>query len=391
MCQAADALRQAEAARAASGAASVSSPRKAATAHYGRRAPRHVADRDRLVLLGTGGGSAPKSTRAGFANAVVVGADAYLIDCGARVIDQALQAGISVNRRRTPRGGATIRSICLTHLHSDHVIDLVNILLSFWPDETIRLLGPGPAGLPIPTFPPGRVAPVINPDEPTPGTAALLDHLFAAFAYNINLRMADEGRLNPVERVEVSEIGVGRDGFEPDVELGVVASGGSPDTTAPAMEPVVVHPEDDNGVTISTILVQHAPVFPALAYRVDTPSGSVVFSGDPGPCDNVVRLARGADILVHEAMDIEGVGRRVAHLPNRDELIAHMAKAHTAPEEAGRIASEAGVGALVLSHLVPGDDEVPESVWEERARENFDGPVLCAVDLDEFALTDALR
>jgi len=390
MCQASDALRQA----AASGpepVAAIPPPRRSAIAAHGRRPPLRVDDRERLVVLGTSGGSPSKATRSGYANAVIVGNDAYLIDCGEGVGTQALLAGISVNRRRTPAGGATVKAICITHLHSDHIIDLANVVLSYWPDELIEIYGPGPAGVPIPTFPADREVELVYPDDPTPGVASFVAHLFAAFAYNINVRMADEGRINPLERLRVHEIGVRRAGYVPQIDLGVDGSGDSDESAAPAMDPVVVHPCDDNGVTISTILVQHAPVFPALAYRVDAPSGSVVFSGDTGPCDNVVRLARGADILVHEVIDLEFVSRRVAHLPNHDALTTHMAKAHTSPEEAGRIAAEAGVTTLVLSHLVPGDDEIPEAVWEERARRHFGGRVVCGVDLDEFSLAGALR
>jgi ribonuclease BN (tRNA processing enzyme) len=136
-------------------------------------------------------------------------------------------------------------------------------------------------------------------------------------------------------------------------------------------------------------LVQHAPVFPALAYRFDTPGGSAVFSGDTGPCDNLVRLAEGADYLVHEVIDISFIADRVAKLPNRDSIINHLTESHTSPEDAGRIASRAGVKTLVLSHLVPGDSEFAEDVWEGRARSEFDGTVICGVDLDQFDLCTA--
>ena len=105
-------------------------------------------------------------------------------------------------------------------------------------------------------------------------------------------------------------------------------------------------------------------MFPALAYRFDTPGGSVVFSGDTGPCDNVRRLAAGADVLVHEAIDLEWMAERVNHLPNRDAVMGHLGRAHCPPEDAGRIAAQAGVRTLVLSHLVPGDDDVPAEQWE---------------------------
>ena len=73
--------------------------------------------------------------------------------------------------------------------------------------------------------------------------------------------------------------------------------------------------------------------------------------------------------------------------PNRDNIVNHLTESHTSPEDAGRIAARAGVKNLVLSHLVPGDSEIPESTWEERARAEFAGNVVCGVDLDQFALS----
>ena len=165
----------------------------------------------------------------------------------------------------------------------------------------------------------------------------------------------------------MKEIGVTRDGYRPDIDLAVAASGASMATAAPPMEPVEIYPMDDQGVRVTAILVQHAPVFPALAYRFDTPDGSVVFSGDTGPCDNLVRLAEDADFLVHEVIDVGLIADRVAKLPNRDTILNHLTESHTSPEDAGRIASRAGVKTLVLTHLVPGDDELTTDEWEAKA------------------------
>ena len=82
------------------------------------------------------------------------------------------------------------------------------------------------------------------------------------------------------------------------------------------MDPVEIYPEDDHGVRVTATLVQHAPVFPAFGFRVDTPQGSVAFSGDTGRCANVVRLADGADLLVHEVIDVDRLAARLAGLPN---------------------------------------------------------------------------
>jgi ribonuclease BN (tRNA processing enzyme) len=101
-----------------------------------------------------------------------------------------------------------------------------------------------------------------------------------------------------------------------------------------------------------------------------------------------VRLAQGADYLVHEVIDVDFIANLVKKLPNRDNIIKHLTESHTSPEDAGRIARRAGVSTLVLSHLVPGDSEIPESTWEARASAEFDGEVVCGVDLDQFALSN---
>ncbi|MEO7371991.1 MAG: MBL fold metallo-hydrolase [Ilumatobacteraceae bacterium] len=377
MCQASDVLRRA-------------TPTDAPTAAPGpTRLPFRSGANERLILLGTAGASNPKATRGGYSNAIVVGEVAYIVDCGESVHRHAWQSGISMHPDRRPKGGSTVRSIFITHLHSDHVIDYINMLLGFWPTQRVDVFGPGEAGLPIAPYPADRTVPLLFPDAPTPGIRGLTDKLFQAFAYNINVRIADEARSDVTANVFVNEIGVAHGGYVPDIDLGVEASGASMATAAPDMAPVEISPLDDNGVRVTAILVQHAPVFPAFAYRFDTPSGSVVFSGDTGPCDNVVRLAEGADYLVHEVIDLDFVRARVAKLPNRDNIINHLTESHTSPEDAGRIASRAGVKTLVLSHLVPGDSEIPEEQWEARARSTFDGDVVCGVDLDQFSLCPA--
>jgi ribonuclease BN (tRNA processing enzyme) len=149
---------------------------------------------------------------------------------------------------------------------------------------------------------------------------------------------------------------------------------------------VVIYPEDDHGVTVSAVLVQHAPVFPAFGFRFDTPDGSAAFSGDTGPCENVARLARGADVLVHEVIDVDRLRERVDRLPNAEAVRNHLAGSHSSPEQVGAIATQAGVRTLVLSHLVPGDLEPTVDEWEARVRPHYAGEVVCGIDLDEFPL-----
>lgn len=357
-----------------------------------RRPPRRTDAAHRAVLLGTAGGANPKATRAGYANAVVVDDAVYLVDCGEGTHRQLWRAGLTLNPafgRRGPQDPARplVRAVFVTHLHGDHVIDLSNLLLGSWPPQALDIYGPAPAPQPIPVFPPGAVRPLVFPDAPTPGIRAMVENLFRAHAYNINLRIADEGRPSLLDSVRVHEIGVAHDGAAPpDIDLGCVGDGSSAAAAAPAMEPVVVCPEDDRGVTVSAVLVQHAPVFPAFAFRFDTPHGSVVFSGDTGPCDNLVRLARGADVLVHEVIEVALLAQRLRRLPNFEAIRNHLASAHSTPEQVGDVATRARVRTLVLSHLVPGDVERTEAEWEDRVRPHFAGEIVCGVDLDEFSL-----
>ena len=265
-------------------------------------------------------------------------------------------------------------------------MDLANLVQGSWPSQVIDVYGPAPAGLPIPAFPPDAVRPVVFPDEPTPGMRATVEHLLRAFAYNINLRIADEDRSNVVEAIRVRRGRGPARGLRPGHRPRLPRDGSSAAAAAPPMEPVVVHRDDDRGVEVSAVLVQHAPVFPAFGFRFETPDGSVVFSGDTGPCDNVVRLARGADVLVHEVIDVDRMTERLSRLPNQVAVRNHLAASHTSPEQAGEIATRAGVGTLVLSHLVPGDLEPTEAEWEARVSTTFDGDVVCGVDLDELAI-----
>ena len=164
-----------------------------------------------------------------------------------------------------------------------------------------------------------------------------------------------------------------REGYVPDIDLGVDADASSKQAVSPDMEPVVMYPEDEHGVTVSAVLVQHAPVFPALGYRFDTPTGSVAFSGDTGACPNIGRLARGADVLVHEILDVGPMTERIMRLPNGEQVLNHLASSHSSAEQVATHATAAGVREVVLSHLVPGDFEFSNDEWESRVRAIYDG------------------
>ena len=121
-----------------------------------------------LVLLGTAGGSNPKSTRSGYANAVVVGDAAYLVDCGEGAHSQLWRAGLTLNHN-FGRDRPLVRSVFVTHLHADHLMDLANLFLGSWPPQVVDVYGPSPAGLPIASFPPDAVATARVPRRPHAG------------------------------------------------------------------------------------------------------------------------------------------------------------------------------------------------------------------------------
>jgi ribonuclease BN (tRNA processing enzyme) len=141
----------------------------------------------------------------------------------------------------------------------------------------------------------------------------------------------------------------------------------------------------DENVKVTCALVDHPPVTPAFAYRFDTADRSIVISGDTNRSDNLVKLAQGADVLVHEAMYVPGVDRLVARVPNATTLKKHIIDSHTAVEDCGRVAAAAGVKTLVLSHLVPPDDPtITTQMWIDAARQHFKGEIIVAHDLMEI-------
>ena len=319
----------------------------------------------KLVLLGTAGGPLPSPVRWGISQAVVVGDRTYVVDCGYGTTRQL--------RRARLFGG--LHQVFLTHLHSDHTCDYFNLFLLGWPiiqwNPPVHVFGPGPAGGAA-ALPPEDV-PLHRPDRPTPGLVDLTEAQFAAYAYDINIRMREAGRhdLRPLT-------------VPHEIELDPSLGARGPQDVAPDMKPIVVTEDDD--VRVTATLVRHAPVFPAFAYRFDTAAGSIVLSGDTAPCANLVDLARGADVLVHEVFDDTGAEAEDADDWEAQRRHHHMVTAHTPLSEVGRIAAEAGVRRLVLTHFIPGDDELPDEHWVKGVAGAFDGEVVAGRDLLELTL-----
>ena len=280
-------------------------------------------DRTKLILLGTGGGPRPRRVSSGSAQVIVSNGVAYVIDCGDGVARQLAFAGVPL---------PSIRHVFITHQHSDHTADYGNLILLAWTAGlSTRVDAWGP-----------------------PPLERMTTLFFEMNASDVKTRIANEGRVPIEPLVHVHELVAG----------GAVTS--------------------DGNVRVTSALVDHPPVVPAFAYRFDARDRSIVISGDTAPSQNLVKLAAGADVLVHSVMYPAAIDRLVSRVANAAALKASILAHQTSAEDAGRLAQEAGVKTLVLSHLVPPDDpDVSDSMWVDAARRHFRGTVITGRDLLE--------
>lgn len=275
--------------------------------------------RTRLILLGTAGGPRPRATRSASAQAIVIGDTAYVVDCGDGVARQLVLAGVPLRN---------VRHIFITHHHSDHTADYGNLLLLAWGDNLTT---------PVDTWGP-------------PPLHRITQLFFEMNKPDLDVRERDEGR--PPLKPLVHAHDVRRNG--------------------------VVMADDRVRVTCAT--VEHPLVPAALAYRFDCPDRSIVFSGDTHQSSALVRLARGADVLVHEALYLPAAPGAPG-----SPLRKHIVDSHTAAEDAGRVAEEAGVKTLVLSHLVPSENPpISDEQWAAAAATTFKGKIVVGRDLMEL-------
>jgi ribonuclease BN (tRNA processing enzyme) len=152
---------------------------------------------------------------------------------------------------------------------------------------------------------------------------------------------------------------------------------------SPPMIPFTVY--QDENVRVTATLVSHPEVFPAFAFRFDTANGSVVFSGDTAKSLNLVRLAKGADILIHEVTDLDWAQNQFRPPLTAAQLakLDHWKKSHTSLQEVGEIAQEAEVKMLVLSHMGPSDKSNGVLLGQIRG---FKGQLVMGAPMMEIAL-----
>jgi ribonuclease BN (tRNA processing enzyme) len=283
----------------------------------------------KLVLLGTGagpGGQGPeRATRLMTSHVMLSNGAAYVVDCGLGVTWQYAQTGI-----RFP----ALRSIFITHHHADHNIEYGPLLVIGWINGMhldVRAFGPPPL-------------------------KQMTEDFLRAYKTTVDF-WSEDLKMKPLVTIDVQEVS--------------------------AAGPVT----QDENVKVSAIIVEHPPVKPALGYRFDFKDRSIVFSGDTAATEAVAKMAKGADVLVHEAMYVPAVetyirGEIAKGRPIKfEDLMAHMKADHTPVEDVGRIAQEAGVKTLVLSHLTPAVDGINDDTWRAAAAKNFSGQIIVGKEL----------
>lgn len=243
----------------------------------------------KVTLLGTGAGPVVRVNRYQTTTLVEAGGEKLLFDCGRGVLLRMVEAQIPME---------SVTKVFLTHLHSDHVVDIPDLLLSPWANRS--------AGkVPLEVWGPH-------------GTVDMMDNLQKAFAYDIHIRRDVDEKFSP-EGIKV---------LSHDIKEGVVY--------------------EKNGVKVTAFLVDHGPVKPAYGYRVDYAGHSVALSGDTRPSENLVRHSKGVDVLIHETLDPE-MFRKVANTftaAQAESIVAH----HTPPDQAGEIFTKVHPKLAVLSH-----------------------------------------
>jgi ribonuclease BN (tRNA processing enzyme) len=314
-----------------------------------------------LVTLGVQAGPPPVPNRTGISSTLKIGSDLYQIDCGLGSLNAFTNAGFKFD---------DLKSMFITHLHTDHMVDYWSFFLSGGYTAAkgkapVTVFGPGSAG----GLPPSRVGgadpATIDAADPTPGLAAATKALQQAFAYTNNIFIRDMGTDDIEGLIDVVEI--------------AVPPGSSYLDRAPKTVPFPV--TSDDNVAVTATLVSHYDVYPAFGFRFDLKKSgvSVTFSGDTTKSDNLIALAKDTDVLVHEAqfsLDDAYYGNRFP--PD------YLVNSHTSAEQVGEVAAAAGAKHVILSHYSPTD--LPDSEWQDAIGKHYSGKVTVARDGQVFAL-----
>jgi ribonuclease Z len=270
------------------------------------------AHKFKVILLGSGLGPRIDLRQFGPSILIEAAAQRLLFDCGRGATIRMAQMGI-------PHG--SINKLFLTHLHSDHVIQLPDLLLTGW-------VGGG-RNMPLEVW---------GPD----GTSDMMDHLLRAFAFDIKMRRDIDEKV-PGDGIRV---------INHNIKEGIVF--------------------EEHGIKVTAFLVDHSPVTPAYGYRIDYNGHSVVLSGDTRVSENLIRFAQGTDVLIHEVLDAETLRK---WFPDNPKAAAAILAKHTTPEEAGKVFSKIQPRLAIYSHAPNTEQVIMET------RKTYKGPLQGAEDM----------
>ena len=292
------------------------------------------------ITLGTMGGPIPNPTHSQPANALVVGDNVYLVDVGDGAAGRLVAAGESLK---------SVRAVFVSHLHFDHTAGLPAVIALRWQTNTfngLTIYGP-------------------------PGLKRTVDGIFDFMQFGA------EGSYGvPGQVVKAADTGV---------EVVEIVDGS------------VIELDD---FTLTAVRNSHYSwpkgseeweKFQSLSYKFDLPDRTIVYTGDTGPSDAVVEMAKGVDLYVSEMMDIDDTVAKVKRsnpnmpVPALKNMESHLRDHHVTPQQVGDMAARAGVKKLVVTHMVPGSD-YPSIIddYTGRVKAEYDGEVILAKDLDRF-------
>ena len=274
-----------------------------------------------VALLGTKGGPAirPGSSMP-TSSLYALNGQKIIVDCGLGVTKGLVDQGMQLK---------DLSLIIISHLHSDHYLELGPLLHTAWTaglKTNVDIYGP-------------------------PGLDMYWEGFCSSVKADIDLRIEDEGRPDMRELITIHAI-----------DAGLVLS--------------------RDGVTVSAIRNQHPPLVDTFALSFKTDEVHVVFSGDTAPIKALENFARGADLLIHEAMLESALPALLERVGNgSDKLMAHLLKSHTFAHEAAMTAANAGVKRLALTHLIPSDDPAyDEKDWQEACAGHYNGELIVGHD-----------
>lgn len=294
-----------------------------------------MSKRFEIVFLGTGG-PVPNADRCGAGYVVVADGTNVLVDCGWGTARRLIPSGVAPS---------SIETALFTHMHSDHITDVPDFLFLRWvtgATTPLRVFGPE-------------------------GTREMVDGFMTALRRDIGFRIAHHGeKLNPNGiKVQVEEI----------------------PPTEPPMRFLQV-----GELQFESFEVNHFPVVPALGFRARFDGRSVVFSGDTSKCESLLEASRGADMLVCDALNVPMLQGAIDALRTNAPLQAgnleDVLSYHIATTEVAELARDAGVGQVLLTHIMPSvrSEDGAEALFTQGMHEIYDGPICVARDTQRVAV-----